>query len=134
MARFNARFLLRALLGTAVAVAVGFLPFRAWAGTEGVLALGLAAAVALGGALVGRLPRVWLLRADRPEGPVLAAMAGIGVRMLFTAAATLVVLKVKPVPSLPFAVAVVVTYLLLLVLEVREAVAEVTRSEKAVAR
>jgi hypothetical protein len=130
----TARFLLRALVGTAAAVAVGWLPFRAWAGTEGVLALGLAAALALAGALAARLPRLWLLRTDRPEGPLLAAMAGIGVRMLLTAAAALVVLKVKPVPSLPFAVAVVVTYLLLLVLEVREAVAEATRSGEAVAR
>jgi hypothetical protein len=110
----------KALLLVAVLVAACALPAHAWAGGAGLIALLLAAAVALFGGLAGRLPRA-LLPPQDPNFDVNAALAGVGARLLVTAALALVVLVATPVPRLPFATFLVLAYLLLLVVEIREA-------------
>jgi hypothetical protein len=119
------RFLLKALVVTAAVAAAAALPVRAYWGEPGLMALAFAAGVALAGAAVGRLPRR-LIPSTTPDAPVHAAMAGIGARLLATSALAFVVTLSGAVPSLPFAASLVVLYMALLTLEVRDAVLEIS--------
>jgi hypothetical protein len=109
---------------TAVVAGAAAWPVAALAGGAALWAMLLAAGVALLGAGAGRLPRRWL-RSEGPEAPVHAAMAGIGARLVTTAALSLVAVLALDISGTAFAASVVGFYMLLLVLEVRESVREV---------
>ena len=83
--------------------------------------------VVLFGALCGRAAGL-LAPPGRPESPAVAALAGLGARLLSTSALCFVLLQAGIAPAQPFVVTLGVQYLALLVLEVRQAVAEVRAS------
>jgi hypothetical protein len=122
----STRFLLKALFVTVAVCALAVFPVRAFWGESGLLALAVAAGVALVGAALGRLPRLFIPR-EGPDAPVHQALATIGARLLSTAALALAVVVARPVPNVPFALCLVVLYLVLMGLEVREAIVEVAR-------
>jgi hypothetical protein len=114
----------RAALWTLALAGVAAWPVRELLGDAGLRALAWAACVAFLGACAGRLPRL-LIPQDRPEAPVQAAMAGFGVRLLTTAVLAFVAITVGRPHGIAFALSVTGLYLVLLVLEVRDAVREI---------
>jgi hypothetical protein len=120
----NARFLLKALVLAGAVCAVAAWPVRELWGEGGVVGLLLAAGSALLGALAGRLPRR-VIPGGTPQAPVHQAMAGIGTRLLVTAALALLVVSLGWAPTLPFVLPLLVLYFALMALEVREAIAEI---------
>ena len=102
-----------------------------WADTSALPAVVWASAIALAGALLGRLAGR-LVPPGRPESPAQAAMVGIGVRLIATAGACFAAVSLGVAPRPTFVVTVLVQYLALLVLEVGQAVAEVRSAEGSV--
>jgi hypothetical protein len=123
-AAWFARFTVRALGLTLVLGGAAALIVRAWQGDAAFPAVAWASAIALTGAVLGRLAGL-VVPAGRPESPAQAALVALGVRLLATAGMCFgaVSLGVAPVPT--FVAVVLVQYLALLVLEVGQAVAEV---------
>lgn len=119
--RPSAPFLGRAFVLVAALGLLASWPAFALAGTAGVVAVQLAAAVVFAGAALGRTLGA-LVPAGSPDTPVQRAMAALGGRLLGTAVLCLLVAQVAAVPLGAFAAAVVPMYLVLLVLEVRHAV------------
>lgn len=70
--------------------AVGFLPTRAAAGTEGLVAMGVAAALVYTAALLGYLPLLSKHARSGPQGLANAFLIGLGARLFFTLAGVLV--------------------------------------------
>lgn len=70
--------------------AVGFLPTRAAAGTEGLVAMGVAAALVYAGALLGYLPLLSKYAQSGPQGLANAFLVGLGARLFFTLTGVLV--------------------------------------------
>ena len=109
-------------IATLVAVCVCVVlawPAYAWSGGPGLAALGLAGAVCVLGALVGRTVAAALGRMDTgPDAGARAHQAGIVARLLATLALTLPAIVARPVPMAPFAAWLAVHYLAQLVLEV----------------
>jgi hypothetical protein len=128
----SARFLLKSLFVTAAVCAAAALPVRAYWGEDGLAALALAGGVALLGALLARLPRSWI-RGDDPAAPVHRAMATVGARLIGTTALALAVVLLRVVPRVPFGASLVVLYLVLMTIEMRDAIAEVNRGPASVA-
>ncbi len=69
---------------------MGALPTRSAAGTEGLVAMGVAAALVFVGALLGYLPLLSRLARTGPEGQANAFLVGLGIRLFFTLAGVLV--------------------------------------------
>lgn len=113
-------FLAKALLVVGAVAIVTAWPAYALAGPDGLAALALAALVSLLGAVLGRAPR--LVFRHGPDALFHAAMAGLGLRLLGTLALAAPVMLFAGLPTIPFALGLVPTYLALLVLEVRDLV------------
>lgn len=118
------RFLVRSLLLVALVGAMAWWAVGAWAGADARRVVPVAAAIAWGGALLGRLAGL-LVPAGRPESPAQAALVALGVRMLVTASACWVALEAGTTPVPAFVASLGGLYLALLVLEVGQAAAEV---------
>lgn len=84
--------------------------------------------VVLVGALCGRAAGL-LAPPGQPETPAVAALAGLGARLLSTTALCFLLIQAGVAPVQPFVVTLGVQYLALLVLEVRQAVTEVRASQ-----
>ena len=69
---------------------MGALPTRSAAGTEGLVAMGVAAALVFVGALLGYLPLLSRMGRTGPEGQANAFLIGLGIRLFFTLAGVLV--------------------------------------------
>ncbi len=94
-------------------------PAHAWAGREGLLALGLAGGIGFLGALAGHLAAAGLGRlVPGPQGSVQALQAGMAVRVLVTLLCAAPVYFLDAAPDLPFTVFLALGYLAQLVLEV----------------
>ncbi|MDJ0972931.1 MAG: hypothetical protein QNJ98_00550 [Planctomycetota bacterium] len=118
-------FAVRALLVVVGCFAVVAWPAWAWDGTDGLIGLGLAAALCFVGALAGQgVVRVVYRAVEGPTRGITALNAGIGSRLLVTLALSLVVLIMEPFRLLPFAVWLALYYVSLLCLEVFVAVKE----------
>jgi len=113
-------YLPKATLVVAAVTAAAAWPVHAWAGPEGVIALALAAAVCLVGAILGRIPHLFFRKG--PDAIFHAALAGLGLRLLGTLALGAPLLLFTSLPQMPFAVGLVVVYFSLLLLEVRDLV------------
>ncbi len=70
--------------------AAGALPTRSAAGTDGLVAMGVAASLVFVGALLGYLPMLSKLARTGPEGRANAFLVGLGIRLFFTLAGVLV--------------------------------------------
>ncbi|MDA1194413.1 MAG: hypothetical protein O2894_04445 [Planctomycetota bacterium] len=112
------RYLSLAVLLAVAVTAVLAWPFHAWAGDEGLAALGVAAAVCIVGALVGHGIGGLVARAGPPENAPQATQLAITVRLLLTLALSLPVFLAAPVQTMPFGAALVVHYLAQMALEV----------------
>jgi hypothetical protein len=109
--------------------AVGAWPTHAWAGAEGLVALGGAAGIALAGALVGSAVGGVVGRDGSFEGRAQGALLAMGVRMIATLGATLAVLLGGALAArVPFALWVTVFYLALLAVETGGLVKEARRA------
>lgn len=111
-------YLPKATLVVAAVTAVAAWPVHAWAGSAGLTALVVAAAVCLAGAALGRVPHLFFRRG--PDAILHASMAGLGLRLLGTLAIAAPLAFFTDLPRLPFGVALILDYLALLVLEVRD--------------
>ena len=112
------RFAAAATVAIAALAAAGAWPTHALAGLDGLVAMALAAGISLGGAVLGFLPTALAGRTATLERRANASMIGLGVRMLLTLVAVLVLLQVGAVAARSaFAVWVGADYLALLVLE-----------------
>lgn len=118
------RFLLRSLLLVAVICAVAWFVVGALAGDEARGVVLVAAAVAWGGALLGRLAGL-LVPGGRPEAAAQAALVGLVARLLSTATFTWLAVHLGTTPVPAFVAVLCTLYLALLVLEVGQAAAEV---------
>lgn len=114
------RYLLASLAMALLAALVGAWPAWALAGSPGVQGMAAGAAVALLGAWLGHLPLAFVRR--RPQWLEAAALAGVGVRLLATLVLAGLLLLLGPFPGEPVAIGLVLTYLSLLVLEIRDVV------------
>src|SRR5207244_3371522 len=113
-----ARFAGLAAATVAGVCAVGTWPTLALSGTDGVVAMAVAAGISLVGAVVGFLPSSMASASGRYEARVQAAMLGVALRMLATLTAVLaVVLSGAPVARVPFVAWIGVEYAAMLVLE-----------------
>lgn len=119
------RHLLKALLAVLALCGVAAWPIHALAGPRGLLAFGVGAGVGLLGAAVGRLPHLFF---KGPDAIFHASMAGVGARLLGTLVLAVPTLLLTGLPRLPLAAGLVLTYLMLLVLEVRDLLA-ISRAE-----
>jgi hypothetical protein len=117
-------FLVRATVLVALLGAIAWFVVGAVVSADARRVVLVAAAVAWGGAALGRLAGL-LVPGGRPEAPAQAALVALGVRLMVTAAACWVALEagVSPVPA--FVAVLGGLYLALLVLEVGQAAAEV---------
>ncbi|MGE0193082.1 MAG: hypothetical protein AB7T63_13695 [Planctomycetota bacterium] len=114
------------LVGVALAAfGLAAWPAKAWSGDEGLQAAALGVGLALGGALLAFLP-LWLgaARGAPPERLGLLALMAMGIRMLVTLFAALVVLLATDVAKGPFALGLVLGYLALMAVEVFVALRE----------
>ncbi|MEZ6007952.1 MAG: hypothetical protein R3F05_09280 [Planctomycetota bacterium] len=100
-------------------------PAKAWAGESGLQAAALGVGLALGGAILAFLP-LWLgaARGAPPERLGLLALMAMGIRMLVTLMAALIVLLATDVKQGPFALGLVLGYLALMAVEVFVALRE----------
>ena len=119
------RFLLRAAGLTVALSAVAWVLVASFAGPQAQSVVPWAAGVTFLGALLGRLAGRFLVPAGRPESPAQAALVGLGVRLLSTAALAFAALQMGVSPAPTFALVLGALYLPLLVLEVVQAVADV---------
>jgi hypothetical protein len=112
----------RTALLVALPALAGAWPAYALAGGAGLAALGAAALAALLGVAAGRAAGRQV-PGGRPESHAQAALVGITVRLLVTAALALAVALAAPLPRSVFLVSLAVFYALLLAAEVRDALA-----------
>ncbi len=98
------------LLGSAVAWEIG--------GPRAALGLALGGTAATVGSVLGRLPFCWV--GPEPGALVNGAIAGMGIRLLSTLVLASVLLFAVPIPREPVAIGLVLIYLSVLALEVRE--------------
>lgn len=115
---------------TVLLVLLGWLPTGRLAGADGVAAMLAACAIGLVGSLVGGLPVALAARADRsaPSGrpatpPVFRAMAGTGLRFAVVVALVAAVGLSGRLPLRPLLVWTAISYLALLAVDTRYAVA-----------
>lgn len=113
-------YLPKAVLVSVVLAAGLAWPVHAWWGIEGLWGLFLGIAAALGGALLGHLPRFFIR--PSPHALVAAGLAGIGVRLFSTMILAGILLFLTPFPREAVALGLLFTYLALLSLEIRELV------------
>lgn len=113
-------YLLRTLGVAVLAGALGAWPAWALAGVRGLWGLAVGVGVALLGALLGHLPRLFFRRG--PDAVLHAALAGVGIRLLATLALALVAIFSFPFPREAVAMGLVLAYLSLLAIEVRDLV------------
>ena len=113
-------YLPRAAVLTAVLVAACAWPCWKLFGEPGLIGLVVGAAASLIGAVLGHLPRYFIK--EGPHAMVTAAMAGVGIRLLATMILAGVALFLLPLPREAVAIGLVLTYLSLLALEVRDLV------------
>ena len=117
-------------VGWAAATLVGAfvllaLPAWLWTGANGLLALGTALSICWMGALVGRAVQQQVFATiEGPQRTVNAMLAGLGVRMFVTLGLALGGIVAEPFEMMPFAVWLLVGYVLLLCLEVFVALRE----------
>lgn len=115
----------RAALTVIGAAALCALPAWLWTGREGLVSLAVALAICGVGALAGRLAQQQVFeRTEGPQRAVNAMLAGLGVRMFATLGPALGVIVARPFELMPFAVWLLVGYVLLLCLEVFVALRE----------
>lgn len=119
-----ARFAVRALGLTVAVGGAAALVVRSWQGDGALGAAAWASAIALAGAVLGRLAGL-LVPGGRPESPAQAALVAMGVRLLATAGMCFGAIAFGVAPRPTFVAVVLAQYLALLVLEVGQAVAEV---------
>jgi len=119
------RFLLRAAGLTVAVSAVAWVLVGSLAGPHAQHVVPWAAGVTFLGALLGRLAGHFLVPSGRPESPAQAALVGLGVRLLSTAALSFAALQLGVSPARTFALVLAGLYLSLLVLEVVQAAADV---------
>jgi peptidoglycan/LPS O-acetylase OafA/YrhL len=118
------RFAVRALGLTLAVGGAAALIVRGVQGDGALAAVAWASAIALTGAVLGRLVGL-LVPQGRPESPAQASLVAMGVRLLATASLCFVAINFGVAPKPTFVVVVLAQYLALLVLEVGQAVAEV---------
>ncbi|MDJ0522446.1 MAG: hypothetical protein QNJ90_10290 [Planctomycetota bacterium] len=119
MAASIRRYLLLALLVTVLVTAALAWPAYAWQGSDGLLGLGLAAAICLLGAMGGRGVGgfVRVTQPGEDQAP-LATQAAIAGRLVLTLILSTPVFILKPVEMMPFGIWLGVHYLAQMVLEV----------------
>jgi hypothetical protein len=123
---------------TVLLVAVGWLPIGRLAGAAGVAAMLAACAIGLVGSLLGGLPIALAERTDReaPAGrpaapPVFRAMAGTGLRFAVVVVLVAAAGLSGRLPLRPLLVWTAISYLALLAVDTRYAVAAASASSRA---
>jgi hypothetical protein len=111
-------YLPRAAIVTLVLVALCAWPVWKLFGETGLYGLLAGAGAALVGALLGHLPRFFIK--PSPHAMVAAGLIGVGVRLFATLILAGLLLLLVPLPREPVAIGLVLTYLSLLALEVRD--------------
>jgi hypothetical protein len=114
------RYLGKAFLAVLALCGLAAWPVHALAGRAGLAAFGVGAGVCLLGAAIGRIPHLFF---KGPDAIFHASMAGVGARLLGTLVLATPLLFLTGLPRLPLAAGLVLTYLMLLVLEVRDLMA-----------
>jgi hypothetical protein len=123
------RYLPQAILLTALVTGLCAWPAHAWGGRLGLVALGVAGAMALTGAVVAHLVGRLLERMGTgPEAGAQGAQAAIAVRMVLTLGMSLPVFILEPVPPMQFAAWLGAHYLVQMVLEVFVSVRELSQN------
>ncbi len=117
MARFTTSFI-KSLAITLAITLLGAWPVHALWGPDGVIGLALGAAAALLGAVAGRIPQLFFRQG--PDALFHAAFAGVGVRLLATLVLAAPLMLLAPYPRESMAIGLVLTYLSLLIVEVRD--------------
>jgi hypothetical protein len=112
------------LLLVAALAALAWLALRTFWAEETARVVPWAAGAAWVGSLLGRVAGLLIPR-DKPEAPAQAALVSLGVRLLSTAGLAWGALAAGATPAPAFVGVLGALYLALLVLEVRQAVAEV---------
>jgi hypothetical protein len=113
-------YLFKAVLVLTAVAAVAAWPVYALGGARGLEAFGVALAVCMVGAVLGRLPHLFFKRG--PDALFHASLTGLGLRLLGTLAVAAPLLLFSGMERVPFAIGLVVAYFALLVLEVRDLV------------
>ncbi len=123
------RYLPKAILLAALVTGLCAWPANAWGGQPGLIALGIAGAIALTGAVVAHLVgRLMERLGTGPEAGAQGAQAAIAVRMLLTLGMSLPVFILEPVPPMQFAAWLGAHYLVQMVLEVFVSVKELSQN------
>lgn len=117
MGRFTTA-LVKPLAITLAITLLGAWPVHAFWGRDGVIGLALGAGAAFLGAIAGRIPQLFFRQG--PDALFYAAFAGVGVRLLATLVLAAPLMLLAPYPRESMAIGLVLTYLSLLVVEVRD--------------